>query len=142
MQQFHTPQFITVEDRVIGPFTVKQALWLGAGVALVVGFNMVFSRGIAILLSFPIVAVVLALAFVKIGERPFPVVLKNALFYFFRPRIYIWKKDAPKPLGAERETESATPKTGKEVKRIPNLTESKLSDLAWSLDVKERQQKN
>lgn len=138
MQQFHTPQFITVEDRVIGPFTVKQALWLGAGVVIVVGLNMVFSRGFAVLLSLPVIAVVLALAFVKIGERPFPVVFKNALFYFFKPRIYMWKREPGERQDAESQTKVATPKPQQEIKHIPKLTESKLSDLSWSLDIKER----
>lgn len=134
MPQFQVPQFITVEDKVIGPFTVKQFIYVGAGALLVVFAYMTFESYLFFPIAIFIGALAGALAFLKINEQPFPVVLKNAIFYFIRPRLYLWKKEE------RRQTGYRTPikKMEVTVKREPKLSESKLSDLAWSLDIKEK----
>lgn len=140
MQQFQVPQFINVEDRIIGPLTIKQFLYsLGAAGVGLVGWRFLFLP-LFILLALPIVLLLLAMAFGKIDERPFPVVFVNAINYIFKPRLYIWKKTR-----AEKKTFSAglppgSPEAAEEnpVLGLGKLSESKLSDLAWSLDIKER----
>jgi len=132
MRQYQVPQFITVEDKVIGPFTIKQFIYLGGG-----GFLLVIARMfLTAVLFYPFALIIgsfaAALAFLKINEQPFPAVVKNALFYFMRPRLYVWKKTPAKPRETPAETKEDAPKT------IPKLSKSKLTDLAWSLDVKTR----
>lgn len=133
MRQYQVPQFITVEDKVIGPFTIKQFLYIGSGILLILGARWL----LASFLFYPIALVVAAsagaLAFVKVNELPLPVIVGHAIAYFMRPRLYIWKQEkqkAPKP------EEAISP--DKQIKTIPRLSESKLSDLAWSLDIKEK----
>ncbi|QQG44875.1 MAG: PrgI family protein [Candidatus Sungiibacteriota bacterium] len=134
MRQFQVPQFITVEDRVIGPLTIRQALYVGAGVLLVLGARTLLEPFLFVPTAILIGVLTASLAFLKIGERPFPLILKNAVFYLLRPRLYIWKKSVveKKPAGV------AAPKSEVLVKSIPKLSQSKLSDLAWSLDIKEK----
>lgn len=134
MKQFQVPQFITVEDKVVGPFTVKQFLFVAAG-AIVIGVAYKFLKPFLFL---PVAAVIgslaAAFAFLKINETPFPVVVKNAFFYITRPRLYLWRQEAPKKrqaVGAEKKSEPG-------LKSVPRMSESKLSDLAWSLDIEER----
>lgn len=134
MQQFQVPQFITVEDKVIGPFTIKQFLYIAAGGLLIVGARALLQPFLFYPIAVLVGALAASLAFLKINEQPFPVILKNAAFYLLRPRLYIWKKEAPKAPVKEivpRKEEAL-------VKKIPTLSESKLSDLAWSLDIKEK----
>lgn len=135
MRQFQVPQFITVEDKVIGPFTIKQFLYIGSGGLLILGARTFLQPFLFFPLAALIGALAASLAFLKINEQPFPIVLKNALFYLLRPRLYTWKKEAlPKPSAKE-----VVPKKEEAlVKRIPTLSESRLSDLAWSLDIKEK----
>lgn len=134
MQQFQVPQFITVEDKVIGPFTIKQFLYVAAGALLIIGMYLTLESFLFFPLAILIGSLASSLAFLKINEQPLPAVIKNALFYFLRPRLYIWKKEIPR---AEKPQEKAK-KEEAVVSRIPTLSESKLSDLAWSLDIKER----
>lgn len=136
MQQYQVPQFITVEDKVIGPLTIKQSLYLGAGAGIIAFlWNALDS-----FLFWPAAAVIggfaAALAFLKINDQPFPQIMKNAVSYLLKPKMYMWKreapkKQAPKPAGAKPETT---------VKTIPKMSESKLTDLAWSLDIKARKE--
>jgi len=133
MKQFQVPQFITVEDKVIGPLTVKQAVYVLGGVILIIFSNLIFVP----ILFWPIAAVIAVLAgtlaFLKINDVPFPTIVKNGFFYFMRPRIYIWKKE---DIGKRSEKKAASPQVT--VQETPRLSESKLSDLAWSLNIKEK----
>lgn len=137
MKQYQVPQFLTIEDKVIGPFTIRQAVYLGAGAALIVGARMFLKS----YLFFPIAVFVgglaVTLAFLKINGQPFPIVLKNAFLYVLRPRLYIWRR-VPTTEKKEKikRAEPETPATSTQ-----KLTKSKLSDLAWSLDIHEKLQK-
>ena len=133
MKQFQVPQFITVEDKVIGPLTVKQAVYVLGGAILIILSNLIFVP----ILFWPTAIVIAisagALAFLKINEVPFPTVVKNGFFYFMRPRIYIWKKE---DMGNKTAKKTIAPEVT--VAETPKLSESKLSDLAWSLNIKEK----
>lgn len=135
MRQYQVPQFITVEDKVFGPFTIKQFLYLAGGGVLVFGAYFL----LAPFLFWPIAVLVggLAgsLAFLKVNEQPFPTILKNMIFYLLHPRLYVWKQGAKKETGGK---EQETPTDGSLITNIPKITKSKLSDLAWSLDVKSK----
>ena len=133
MRQYQVPQFITVEDKVFGPFTIKQFIYLSGGGLAILGARAIFAP----FLFWPSAAVIggLAgsLAFLKINDQPFPKVLKNMVFYFLRPRLYVWKKETlPKP------NQTVAKSTQPSIINIPKISQSKLSDLAWSLDVKSK----
>lgn len=158
MKQYQVPQFINVEDRIIGPFTLKQFLYLlGAAGVAVVGL-VLFNIFVFIILAAPIAVFFIALAFVKISNQPLPTIVSNAVAYYTRPRLYIWKhveaKEKPGPQAEAAPTPStgSTPSIGsrqasfaaaqdgsREQTPPPEgaMPESKLADLAWSLDVKE-----
>jgi hypothetical protein len=133
MQQYQVPQFITVEDKVIGPLTAKQFLFLGAAAGIII-----LARTFLVsFLFFPIALVVAiaggALAFVKINDVPFHQVIRSAIRFFFKPRLYVWRKQTKK--------ETSTPSTAlpqQTVSATPKLSQSRLSDLAWSLNIREK----
>ena len=131
MKQYQVPQFITIEDKVIGPFTLKQFGFLLAGGVLIVLLHIFLIP----LLFYPIAAIIggfaAALAFLKINQQPLPVVIQRAFLFFIRPRLYIWKKEVARP------PTTAVPDAPREpgITAIPQISASKLSDLAWSLDI-------
>src|SRR3989344_1467036 len=130
MRQYQVPQFIMVEDTVIGPFTIKQFLFVGSGAMLIIFARMIFEPFLFYPLSFVIATLSAGLGFLKINAQPLYVVIKNAAFYAFKPRLYTWKREPPAP----KKTKEAENET--RVNKIPTISESKISDLAWSLDVK------
>lgn len=134
MRQFQVPQFITIEDKVIGPFTVKQFLYILGGIGVIAAAYYFLKTFLVIPIAIIAGSFAASLAFLKVNEQPFPRVLKNALFYGLRPRVYIWKKapilKAPAPLAGRG--------AGPAIQTIPKLSRSKLSDLAWSLDIQEK----
>ncbi len=133
MRQYQVPQFITIEDKVFGPFTIKQFLYLAGGGLLLVAARVFLAPFIFWLVAGVIGGLAASFAFLKINEQPFPVIFKNAVFYFLRPRLYIWKKEVQ----TKPRTKTEVKPSESLIKSIPKITQSKLSDLAWSLDIKQ-----
>ncbi len=96
MATFQVPQFIETESKIVGPFSLKQFLYLVvAGVLSYISFQ-VFSFGLAIILIIFWVSIGLSFALVKINGQPLPNIFLAALGYFLKPRIYTWKRIIPK----------------------------------------------
>lgn len=134
--RYQVPQFIEVEDKIFGPFTFKQFAYMagGAGIAFVAyRFLPIY---LAIFIMVPAAGLGAALAFYKMNGRPFIDTLESAFNYILSGKLYIWKKEDKKPAEMEkRESEDiAGQVTGI---NVPKLSESKLKDLTWSLDINE-----
>ncbi len=132
--QFQVPQFIEIEDRIFGPLTLKQFLYLGggAGASVALWFYLP-SKFLSVIVILPIIAFSLALAFYKMNGKPFIDMVQSAFYYFFGGKLYIWKKTEKKP--------QKNPANGAEAAKsmliVPKISDSKLKDLTWSLDIKE-----
>ncbi len=131
--QFQVPQFIEVEDKIFGPLTIRQFIYLagGAGLCALLYFTLpVIPTFIKIFLMVPIAGFSLALSFYKINNKPFVTVVEAAVMYFFRTKLYIWKKETKKPEESDVVGEDIFTNL-----LAPKLSDSKLKDLSWSLDV-------
>lgn len=135
MKQYQVPQFITVEDKVIGPLTIKQFLYVGGGAILIFCARLFLAPFLFFPIAFVVGAAAAALAFLKINEQPFPVIVKNVILYTLHPRLYTWQKQPPPKPPAQKQ-KAVSPESN--IKILPKLSESKLSDLSWSLDIKEK----
>lgn len=131
--QFQIPQFIEVEDKIFGPLTLKQFLFLAGGAAAIFLLYASLPLFLVIFLAPPIGLFAAALAFYKIHGQPFVKVTENALRHFTKNKIYTWKKIEK---AAPKIKEAGTSKNTGTIAYIPKLTKSKLSELAWSLDIK------
>ncbi len=131
--RFQVPQFIEVEDKVFGPLTVKQFIYLAGGGGLTY-LIYAFIPFLFALILIPIIVVgALLLAFYKINERPFIYTLESAVKFYTGNKLYIWKKTQPKQTPPQ---EKPLQTHINQVSQTPTLSESKLKDLAWSLDIK------
>ena len=129
--RFQVPQFIDVEDKIFGPFTFKQFVYLAGGAASSYALWKLLPVYISIFLILPILGLSLALTFYKINGKPFVEVLQAWVVYIIKGKLFIWKQRKPEKNKAQiREPVKAPPLAG-----IPKLTESRLSDISWSLDV-------
>ncbi len=134
--RFQVPQFIEVEDKPFGNIlTIKQFIYLlgGAGASFII-YQFVGSFFISALIALPIVGFALALAFVKINNKPLINTVEAAFNYYLGSKLYIWKK-VEKPIKAK---EIEVTKTAPDF-YVPKLSDSKLKDLTWSLDIKQSQ---
>lgn len=130
--RFQIPQFIEVEDRIFGPLTIKQFIYLAGGA----GFSFALYRFLPLWLAIPLILAVagiaLTLAFFKLNGRNFIAVAESAFHFFRHGRLYIWRKVSKAPTGKNIKATEETPLI------VPRLSESKLKDLTWSLDIYEQ----
>jgi hypothetical protein len=135
--RFQVPQFIDVEDKIFGPFTFKQFVYLAGGAGSSYALFKLLPIYLSIPLILPILGVALALTFYKINGKPFIEILQAYFVYIIKGKLFIWKQRKPEKQKKEVKQDVA-PKLGS----IPTLTESRLSDLAWSLDVLDMEKKD
>jgi hypothetical protein len=136
--QFHIPQFIDIEDKIFGPFTFKQFVYLLGGVGTLFITWRLLGTFFGILLGGPVAAIAFLLAFKPVNGRPFSVVLEAGIKYITGNKLYLWKKE--EGVGPMQTTAFGS---GQEVSSetiIPRITEGKLSDISWSLDVRNKPQ--
>ena len=133
--QYQVPQFIDIEDRIIGPLTLKQFLYLAFAAALLFVFWFLLKFYIWIIVALPITAASLAFAFVKINDRPFVYFFLAAVSYFIKPKLYIFSTVAK----IRRSEEIGAPTEALEkIKPQPmaeKVTKSSLKELAMNLDI-------
>lgn len=130
--RFQVPQFIEVEDKIFGPLTLKQFIYLAGAAGISFVLWTLLPKFLAVLVAAPIVGLALALAFYKVNNRPFINVVESALSFMAKDKLYVWRQDKKK--GKEKKIEEPTKQSNI---HVPKLSGSKLKDLAWSLDIKE-----
>lgn len=93
--QFQVPQFAEAEDKIIGPLTLRQFIYIGggAGIGMVAYFSLTVAP--AVLISIIAVGVGCIFAFVKINGRSFEKVFASFVRFFWNERIYVWQPNKP-----------------------------------------------
>jgi hypothetical protein len=134
MARYQVPQFIEVEDKIFGPLTLKQFVWLaGAGGLCLILFTFL-PFFVAVIFALPVVAMGAGLAFYQINGRPLIVAAEHAFMYLIGNKLYLWQQRQAFP-----KQQATDPKAqGGVVLPVPKLSESKLRDLAWSLNIKDQ----
>ena len=129
--KYQVPQFLEIEDKIFGPFTLKQFLYAGAGIALGFVLWSTMPRIVAIIIGAPVVSLFFGLAFWQVNDRPLVVAIEHFMKYMFSPKLYLWKKRERTP---EKQAAEVLQRASLDV---PKLSNSKLKDLSWGLDIHE-----
>lgn len=134
--RYQVPQFIEVEDQVFGPLTVKQFIYLAGGAGLCFIIYRLLGLYIGAIPMIIVGGLSLSLAFMHYNGRPFIEVMQSGFYFLKNTRMYIWQKQYRTPKSQDKTDRS----NGTGVTAyMPKLSDSKLKDLAWSLDIKEGQ---
>ncbi len=99
--RFEVPQFIEVEDKIVGPLTWKQFVYLAGGAGLLVIFYFSFPFFIFAVVGLPLGALAGFLAFHKINNRPFSIFLESFLNYTTQNKLYLWEREEEQTVGSE-----------------------------------------
>lgn len=129
--RYQVPQFIEFDSKIIGPLTFKQFIYILGGI----GGTYIIYKVLGVVLGIIPILILWALsgslAFVKINNKSFVDVLAAGFSYMTKSKLYIWKK-VDKPVTAEEKVENTDIADSF---LAPSLSQSRLKDLAWSLDV-------
>jgi len=127
------PQYLDIEDKIIGPLSLKQfiILLLGGGVIFLL-YN-ILKFPIFIIVAIPIAFFTLLLAFYKINNQKFGKFVINILGFLSKSNIYTWKKQIPtKPI------EEPTPKIIKKAEPLKKPPKKQnLEEIQWEIDIKQ-----
>ena len=131
--QFKVPQFLDIEDKIFGPFTFKEFVYLAGGA----GLCFVLYKSLGLLWgAIPILAVAgfsIALARYRPNNKPFLNMIEAGFNYFMQSKLYIWKRRRTAINPAEQNKISSEKNVMN--RDMVRLGGNKLRDLAWSLDV-------
>lgn len=130
--QFKVPQNIDLEDKIVGPLTLIQFLYVISGGVIIYLLYMVFDAHFLFwVLAVPVAAICLALAFLKIQDQPLSHFIKAGLAYLSRPKIRIWQRE-----GFSAPALKAPPEKRSDLAISPKkkVEKSQLDQLAQMLD--------
>ena len=90
--QFTVPQFIEVEDKILGPLSVRQFLILLSGAIVLVALYKMLRMVPFLIIGVPFLSVMVIFAFAKINGMPFHFFLLNLVQTLRNPRLRVWDK--------------------------------------------------
>lgn len=91
-KRYLVPQYIEMADKIVGPLTLSQFLYLLGGGILSYFFYTFFDKPLAWPLIIIVGSLSLALAFLKIQDQPFLKFLGSLILYLIKPRKRIWQR--------------------------------------------------
>lgn len=92
MNQFIVPQFIDVEDKIIGPITTRQFIMIIVGGLVLVLVKAMFDIAAFIFFALFVLVLIALFGFYKVNGRPFHLFLLNIIQTFKKPTLRIWRK--------------------------------------------------
>lgn len=89
--RFEVPQFIEIEDKIFGPLTWRQFLYVaGSGGFAVI--TLLIHPLVLVVVGIPIAILGAALAFYPVNNRPFVDFLRSMTMYYKGTKEYHWKQ--------------------------------------------------
>lgn len=132
--RFEVPQFIEIEDKIFGPLTWRQFLYLGGGLGMAVVIFFTTNFIVFIFFGLPLALLAGALAFYPINSRPFSFFLEALFNYLTKQRLYLWRKKSDIVHTASVPLKSIDPRSG-----VPNRAgapdKKNISSLARRLEL-------
>lgn len=87
------PQYVDIEDHIVGPLTWKQLGWCGGGGVTLVVLWQFLDASAFYTATVPVVLITVAFAFYKPQGMPLIKFVGFAILYLFKPRLYTWQRD-------------------------------------------------
>lgn len=134
MQQFVVPQFIDVEDKIIGPITTRQFIIMLAASLLIAVFYKIFDFTLFATSGLIVLLIAGVIAFLKVNGRPFHFFILNLFQTFKRPKLRIWLHNLSEA-EAELSLDESHPFTAAKP-QAKNYSSSRLAELSLIVDTK------
>lgn len=93
--QFQVPQFLDVEDKIFGPLTLKQFLYIAAAAAISFILFFALEEWLWVICTGIVGLIAITLAFVKFNGRPAIYMFLSLIKYAWFPKLYLWQYIPP-----------------------------------------------
>jgi hypothetical protein len=140
---FNVPQYIDVEDKVAGPFTVKQLLWMfGMGAVLLILYGTL-EKVYFFISALPVIIIFCGLAFYRPHGQPLIRFIFWGISFVFQPKVYIWRRGLVKEKKEEKIENHGENNPDKKRESQKNVLSENIEAFARTLDTegKERNEK-
>lgn len=132
MQQFTVPQFIDVEDKIIGPITARQFIIMLTGFLFIALCYRLFNFTLFVAIGLSIFGISGIFAFLKINGMPFHFFILNFVQTTKRPALRVWNTKLNENIDLDSSEEAKAETASKAPSRI--LGTSHLAELALIVD--------
>lgn len=125
--RFEVPQFIEIEDKIIGPLTWRQFIYIAGGVGILVLLYIFTPLMIFVFIGIPFGVLAFTLAFHRVNNRPFSIFLESFFSYMTKKRLYLWRKDKTQTITTMSERREGVP-------TIPDANTGSITSLSHKLE--------
>ncbi len=135
MDRFVAPQFINVEDRIIGPITTRQFIMMVIGGIVCFGSFKLLDTGAFALITFIVVVFIIVFGFVKVNGRNFSQFVSSMIEAIKRPKVRVWHKQVTQADLAKLQEEENVREIKSDIGPKKKVTSSqRLAELALMVD--------
>lgn len=103
MKQFVVPQFIDVEDKILGPITVRQFILIVVGGIIEILTLKFGDVAFFIFVTVLVAPTILLFGFIKVYGYPFHSFLINVATSLKKPQLRVWNKNSSQEVVKEQE---------------------------------------
>lgn len=130
MALFNIPQFIDIEDKIVGPLTAKQLGWLAAGGVLLLVLWSMLDMSAFIMAALIVGFIFGMLAFYRPNNQSLLIYILSIFSFFTKPKMYVWRRipeieKAKKAIAKKTQAATAAPK---------GINENKIEEISKMLD--------
>ncbi len=126
---FNVPQFIDIEDKIVGPLTAKQLGWLAMGGVVALVCYALLDQS-AFWLSAIIIAIIFgSLAFYRPYNQPLIKFILSSISFATRPKMYIWRRVSEKTAKSSVKKQTAISTINKK-----NIDSKRIDEVSRILD--------
>ncbi len=134
MEKFIVPQFIDIENKILGPITVRQFVTVAVGGVMIFASYKLADFSLFLILAGIILILTALIAFVRFNGLPFHIFLLNVIGTYKKPMLRVWLKEEIKPTKKAMKKEEEKDKEKMIFVPKKNMTSEKLSELSLIID--------
>lgn len=119
--RYQVPQFVDIEDKIIGPFTLKQFLIYVVAVMALVPVYLASDLSLFMTIALPVVGIAAAFAHVKVANKSLAATIYNGFTFLTGGQLFLWRRTAKRKFLTVRDEAWAegSPTENEEVRSTP-----------------------
>ena len=132
--QSSVPQYIDIEDKIVGPFTWKHLGWLFSMGAVLLVMYAFFDFQLFLIAGIPSALLFLAFAFYRPVGMSMTKFVFHGFFFLFRPKLFVWERPVKSRSFSPISTKHSDTAVVQSTQETRVMHENKLKALAAILD--------
>jgi hypothetical protein len=128
--RYQVPQFVDIEDKIVGPLTLRQFLTYVGAVLVLIPLYIIVDLSLFITLMIPVLAIAGMFAHFQLNGKTLFQVIMNGVNFFTRGQLYIWQRKGDDSLLLIQGSEYSAFSPDNAAALLANVEKSRVSSLA------------